>query len=54
VSGGVRAVVNIPTTGEHTINIYGREDGVRVDKIVLTKDIDYTPTGDGPAESTTA
>jgi hypothetical protein len=29
-----------------------REDGVRVDKLLLTTDPNFTPSGLGPAEST--
>lgn len=44
--------INVPTAGIHTFNLWMREDGVKVDKIVLTTDPDYTPTGTGPVEST--
>jgi hypothetical protein len=37
--------------GVHTLNVWMREDGVRIDKIVLTTNINYSPTGNGPAES---
>jgi len=37
--------------GVHTFNIWMREDGTIVDRIILTTDSTYTPTGDGPAES---
>jgi len=43
--------IEITTTGVHTLNIYQREDGLTVDKIVLTTNPDYTPTGIGPEES---
>jgi hypothetical protein len=46
-----RAQIDIPTTGLHTLNIWVREDGLVVDKIVLTTNPDYTPTGAGPPES---
>ena len=48
---------NAPSTfevdeiGVHTLNIYMREDGTAFDKILLTTNPDYTPTGNGPAES---
>ena len=38
----------VAAAGEHTLNIWMREDGLIVDKIVLTTNPDYTPTGDGP------
>lgn len=44
--------INIPTTGVHTINVWMREDGVLIDKILLTTNSAYpAPTGAGPAES---
>jgi len=46
-----RIMFDVPTTGLHTLNIYMREDGSVVDKIVLTTNPDYTPTDMGPAES---
>jgi hypothetical protein len=46
-----RSQIEITTTGVHTLNIYQREDGLTVDKIVLTTNPDYTPTGEGPEES---
>jgi hypothetical protein len=46
-----RAQFEITTTGIHILDIWVREDGLIVDKIVLTTNPDYTPTGDGPPES---
>jgi len=45
------ATVNIPSAGIHTINVWMREDGLRVDKLLLTSSSSFTPTGDGPTES---
>ena len=42
---------SIPTAGEYTFNIWPREDGVMIDKVVLTKSTSFTPSGTGPAES---
>ena len=50
---GAVASINITQTGEHTLNIWMHEDGVIVDKLLLTTDPDYIPTGAGPAESLT-
>jgi len=44
-------VLDVQTTGQHTISIWMRESGMIVDKIVLTPDIAYNLTGKGPAES---
>jgi hypothetical protein len=49
---GGRATLNVGTTGLHTFSLYMREDGFVADKIVLTTDVNYVPSGTGPAEST--
>ena len=41
----------IDTPGANTFNIWMREDGTIVDKAILTTDVDFVPTGEGPAES---
>jgi len=51
VSGGGSATVNVTSTGEHTLNIWMREDGFIIDKIVVTTSSSYTPTGTGPLET---
>jgi len=47
------ASFDVPSTGLHTLNIWMREDGLIVDKIVLTTNPNFTLTGTepGPAES---
>ena len=45
------ARVNVRSTGRHIVNVWMREDGFIIDKLVLTTDPDYVPTGSGPAES---
>lgn len=46
-----RAVFDIDTAGVYTFNLWMREDGARIDKIVITTDSEYEPTGTGPVES---
>jgi len=46
-----RITVDVTSTGLHTVNIWMRESHFIVDKVVLTTNVDYTPSGDGPAES---
>ncbi|MCH7559701.1 MAG: discoidin domain-containing protein, partial [Planctomycetes bacterium] len=48
-----RAQIEITSTGVHTLNIWVREDGLIIDKIVLTTNPDFTLTGSepGPPES---
>ncbi|MGI9275750.1 MAG: VCBS domain-containing protein [Endozoicomonas sp.] len=45
------ATINVVDAGRHQINLWVREDGFKADKIVLTTDSTYTPSGAGPAES---
>jgi len=45
------AVVEITDPGLHTINAWMWEDGFVLDKIVVTTNPNYTPTGTGPVES---
>ncbi|NRA29932.1 MAG: hypothetical protein HRU11_06670, partial [Parvularculaceae bacterium] len=42
---------NVSAPGVYDINIWAREDGVAIDKIILTQDASYVPTGTGPAEN---
>jgi hypothetical protein len=46
-----QAQFDVNTPGLHVLNIWVREDGLIVDKILLTTNPDYTPTGSGPPES---
>jgi hypothetical protein len=39
------------SAGAHTLHIWAGEDGVNVDRIILTTDSGYTPNGNGPAQS---
>ena len=52
-AGGVPKNVFIKSTGEHTINLWMREDGFIVDKIILTTNPGYIPSGLGLPESPT-
>jgi hypothetical protein len=47
----VVATVAVGTTGLHTINVWMREDGIVLDKLVLTSNASFTPTATGPVES---
>jgi glucose/arabinose dehydrogenase len=48
---GNPATINIASMGVHVLNLWMREDGMTVDKVVVTSSASYTPTGLGPAES---
>lgn len=41
--------LDVPTAGEHVVQIAMREDGIEIDKWLMTTDRAYTPTGTGPA-----
>jgi hypothetical protein len=45
------ASISVASSGEHTVNVWMREDGFWFDKIVLTRSSTYTPSGNGPAEN---
>ncbi len=49
IGGPARVVV--PSAGNHTFNIWMREDGTIIDRVLLTTDAAYVPTGSGPAEA---
>jgi hypothetical protein len=46
-----RITLEVPSAGLHTINIWPREDGIIVDRVLLTTDPNYLPT-DLEGEST--
>jgi hypothetical protein len=46
-----RSTFNVAAAGEHTLHLWMREDGMIVDKVVITTDPAFTPTGQGPAET---
>ncbi len=48
---GSLAMINVPSPGEHTLNLWMREDGVVIDKVVLTTSASYRPSGNGPPVS---
>ncbi len=47
-SGRIGFIVG--SAGSHTISIYNGEDGVIIDRLVITTDIGFVPTSDGPPE----
>lgn len=49
--GGGRSFIDVQTAGEHVIDVWMREDGLILDKLVLTADPDFEPFGKGPVES---
>ena len=48
---GAVATIHVTSTGVHTINLFMREDGFVVDKVLLTTNANFTPAGAGPAQS---
>jgi hypothetical protein len=49
--GSRRVTITVTTPGLATINLWMREDGVLVDKVLLTSSSSFIPSGTGPAES---
>ena len=43
--------VGVTEAGLSTLHVWMREDGILIDKVVLTTDINFVPTGEGPPES---
>lgn len=48
---GNAATINVTAAGDRALSIWMREDGFSIDKILVTSDGGYTPSGAGPAES---
>jgi hypothetical protein len=49
-SGSV-VTIEVTEPGLYTLYLWQREDGIRVDRIILTTDDEYTPSGNGSSES---
>lgn len=45
------ATIEIKEAGMHTINLWPREDGIQIDKLVLVLDSSFLPTAEGPEAS---
>jgi PKD repeat protein len=50
-ASGASASHTFGSAGVHTIHFWLRKDGLLLDKVVLTADPDFVPTGNGPDES---
>lgn len=48
---GHRATLQIDEAGVHNVSLWMREDGLAVDKIVISNDPRYQPEGQGPANN---
>ncbi|MGI9280292.1 MAG: retention module-containing protein, partial [Endozoicomonas sp.] len=46
-----RITIEVEAPGVHQLNLWMREDGIAVDKVVISDDVNYVPSGSGPAES---
>ncbi len=51
MDSGAPATFEVTTPGDHVVNVWMREDGFIVDKILITANPDFTPVDLGPAES---
>ncbi|MBA3684511.1 MAG: Ig-like domain-containing protein [Planctomycetes bacterium] len=52
-TSGTVATISVPSVGRHLVQVWMREDGVVVDRLLLTPDAGLIPSGNGPAESST-
>ncbi|MBX2824430.1 MAG: putative Ig domain-containing protein [Gammaproteobacteria bacterium] len=50
-NGSSAAIIDVPDSGVQTISVWMREDGVSIDKLLLTQDEDFEPTAEGPPET---
>lgn len=53
-TSGNRVEIEVTTPGVHVVSLYAREDGATVDRLVITDDVNFTPTGTGPVETPAA
>src|SRR5690606_38079265 len=51
MDGPVASMV-ISSRGVHVVNVWMREDGFSLDKLILSTNPNFVPTGNGPTEST--
>lgn len=51
MTGTTQPMIELESAGVHTFQMYMREAGFKLDKIVLTTDPAYAPEGEGPAET---
>ena len=49
--GATPLTYNVASAGINTFNLWMREDGTVIDKVLITTDGAFEPTGEGPAES---
>jgi hypothetical protein len=47
----VRRTISVLSPGVHKIHVWAREDGFALDRLLLTRDSAFVPSGIGPAES---
>ncbi|MDX6554379.1 MAG: hypothetical protein QOD86_574, partial [Miltoncostaeaceae bacterium] len=45
----VKTALSIATAGEHTVQLWMREDGLYVDRVLVAQSSTFTPSGTGPA-----
>jgi lysophospholipase L1-like esterase len=44
-------LISVPAPGVHTVNVWMRESGTVIDRVLLTSEADYLPSGSGPDET---
>jgi RHS repeat-associated protein len=50
-TSGATAQLAVEATGLYTLSLWMREDGLRIDRLLLTTDTTYLPSGFGPVET---
>jgi hypothetical protein len=48
---GANATITIPSAGYHTVNVWAREDGLALDRVLVQPSQATPPTGAGPQDS---
>ncbi len=51
MASGQAVTLSVEASGVYTLSLWMREDGLRLDRLLLTTDTTYLPSGDGPAET---
>lgn len=46
-AGSARLAISVTTPGVHSLNLWMREDGTRLDRFILTRDASFNPGGSG-------
>jgi len=48
-NNGNDSTITVPAPGLNVISLWMRDDGIRIDKVIMTTNLSYQPTGTGPS-----